>query len=327
MKKIILLTLAIIGVGVSIYLIHGYINKNTPTPEPTLPGEEGTTFSGENLLKGIRIQQIGWNGEYWLIVCENLSEGSFHLVSFDGNTFKDITPQELKNMSDIHISSISTEGKIWILKEATQCENCPRNVYRFDGKNVEMEKEEVDSESYWEVPSCNDKYCLTWDKKSKKLMKTYDDHTVDLTEEFEKKAGISATFPGLSVGPIVWNGEYWLIELSTKAGGMLVKYDGESFEFLLSKVRRFKWNEEYWLITLMDIKEGGAVKYDGESFEYISIPSSYGAGALEWNGEYWLIGTVNSPFGGSNGLVRYDGSTVVDLSKEFQNSILRENKN
>ena len=182
MKKIILLTLAIVGVGVSIYFIYGTSNETPPTPEPTLPGEKGTTFSGENLLKGIRIQQIGWNGEYWLI------------------------------------------------------------------------------------------------------------------------------------------------ELSTKAGGMLVKYDGESFEFLLSKVRRFKWNEEYWLITLMDIKEGGAVKYDGESFEYISIPSSYGAGALEWNGEYWLIGTVND-FEESKGIVRYDGSTVMGLSEEFQDSILGENEN
>ena len=157
MKKTIFLILAIIGIGVSIYFIHEKIS----------PEEERTGVISEKLLKGIRIQEIGWNGEYWLIACENLSEGSFHLISFDGDTFKDTTPQELRNMGNIQISSISTENKIWILKEAMQCENCPRNVYRFDGKNVEIKKENVDPESYWKITSCNEEYCLTWDKKSK----------------------------------------------------------------------------------------------------------------------------------------------------------------
>ncbi|MEA1993114.1 MAG: hypothetical protein U9N35_01780 [Euryarchaeota archaeon] len=325
MRKIILLTLAMIGVGVSIYLIYGYVNRTPPTPKPTLPGEEGTSISGETLLEGIRIQQIGWNGEYWLIACETLPEKYFHLVSFDDNNFKDIMPQKLKNIKEIHISSISSDGETWILKEEIVSENYPRTVYRFDGKDLEIEKETVDSESYWKNTSCNEKYCLTWNKKAEELIKTYDGRAVDLAEEFEEASGMRVTFPGLFVEPIKWNGEYWLIRYGGKPPWMLVKYDGETFEYLLSGVRSFRWNGEYWLITLMNVNNSVA-RYDGESFEYISVSSSNGTDALGWNGKYWLIGTVNSPFGGSNGLVIYDGSTVTDLSEDFQKCVL-ENEN
>ena len=307
MKKTIFLILAIIGIGVSIYFIHEKIS----------PEEERTGVTSENLLKGIRIQQIGWNGEYWLIACENLSEGSFHLISFDGDTFKDTTPQKLKNMG-ICISSISTEDGIWIFKEKRVSEDHSAIVYRFDGKDVEIKKENVDPESYWKITSCNEEYCLIWDKKSKKLIKSYNGSTIDLTAKFEEATGMRSTFPGLFVDPIKWNGEYWLLRYGGKPPWMLVKYDGESFEFLLSGVREFKWNGEYWLITLMNVGEGSIVKYNGMSFEYISLPSSNGADALGWNGEYWLIATVNSPFGGSNALVRYDGYSITDLSKKFQ---------
>ncbi|HDM22553.1 MAG TPA: hypothetical protein ENG20_02070 [Methanomicrobia archaeon] len=82
MKKMIFLMLTVIGVGVSIYFTHEKIS----------PEEEKTGVTSENLLKGIRIQQIGWNGEYWLIATVNSPfGGSNGLVRYDGYSITDLS--------------------------------------------------------------------------------------------------------------------------------------------------------------------------------------------------------------------------------------------
>jgi hypothetical protein len=48
-------------------------------------------FSSENLLKGIRIQNIGWNGEYWLVGIKNEIKKSDGLVMYDGSKIIDLS--------------------------------------------------------------------------------------------------------------------------------------------------------------------------------------------------------------------------------------------
>jgi hypothetical protein len=267
----------------------------TLTYKPILLRFDGTSFIDLAPLLDLEnkiVDQIVWNGDYWLIAY------SFHeyggLKKYDGEVFSDIS---LPGRPPTLISSMRWNGEYWLIGSSYLGFGY---LLRYDGREVR----ELTSESKLAGVSS-----ISWVKDYWLISGT--DHSG--AERLMKYDGFAFTDVSNSLpsGIYYWNGEYWLVTFDSK----LLKYDGikfidlsEEMVFGKEQVSAVAWNGEYWLIGG---EKGKLMEYDGVAFTDITHNAGLkGIEAIAWGEGYWLVG-------GPGTLKKYDGSTFTDLTPQL----------
>ena len=286
-----------IGWDGTAWLIGGSTLKivdNGFAPQPLLVKYDGSfTDVSFQLDIGDRIiDDVYWNGEYWLI------RHSFHeyggLIKYDGKTFSDI-PLPGEPLS-LRVTACGWNGEYWLIGGGYMGYGY---VLVYNGDTTT----DVSSESLMAAV-----HSLTWtgdswlifgvDPSWSDTVVQYDGHTFTEIHTMNKS----------DVMDPVWNGEY----LMFLSDGVLAKgYNNMYEEIFADQLSALAWNGDYWLI-------GGYEKiavYDGVTVKELETGFTGAVQGIAWNGEYWLIGD-------STGMLKtYDGETFEDVTDQFMDSL------
>jgi hypothetical protein len=290
-------SISTIGWDGTAWLIGGSTLKiidNGFAPQPLLVKYDGSfTDVSFQLDIGDRIiDDVYWNGEYWLI------RHSFHeyggLIKYDGKTFSDI-PLPGEPLS-LRVTACGWNGEYWLIGGGYMGYGY---VLVYNGDTTE----DVSPESLVAAV-----HSLTWvgdswlifgiDPSWSDTVVQYDGHT--FTEVH--------TIENLDVMKPVWNGEY----LMFLSDGVLVKFCDNMYEEISAdQLSALVWNGEYWLIG----GYGKTAVYDGVTVTGLEAEFTGAVQGMGWNGEYWLIGD-------STGMLKmYDGETFEDLTDQFMDAL------
>ncbi|MGD2247816.1 MAG: hypothetical protein PVF58_05370 [Candidatus Methanofastidiosia archaeon] len=255
------------------------------------------TFTDISLSLGIKgkvIDNIVWNGEYWLITYSFQEYGG--VLQYKNNEFSRIS---LSGQPSLRATTMGWNGEYWLIGS-----NFLGYGYLVQyngttitdlGLNISAVRSLVWMGDSWLVSTTTPQ----WED----LLITYDGDTV---VEVESPEGVG------SITHSAWNGEYALLVSENR----LVRFDKEHFEEIAYTGHAYglQWNGEYWLIGST---HGALTMYDGVLFTDVTEKAGFTStiSALGWNGKYWLIGDT------AGSIKMYDGVLFTDLTPQFEDSI------
>jgi len=264
-------------------------------PRPLLVRYNGTfTDMSYQLDIGDRIvDNLVWNGEYWLIT------HSFHeyggLTKYDGQHLFEV-PLSGEPLS-LRVTALDWNGEYWLIGSGYVGYGY---LLKYDGVDITDVSFVSPLSAVRSITWVGDSWLLsgTTPERVEKVM-NYDGETFT---EVEKPEIIG------TITNAVWNGDYPLVVSNSD----LIRFDGNTFDIVFSdsRISSLAWNGEYWLIG----GNGTLTTYDGTTFT--DLPVEFTSNVhLEWNGEYWLLGDTTGI------LKMYDGEEFTDLTPQFVDAL------
>lgn len=235
--------------------------------------------------ESVTVQEIGWNGAYWLIGLSvyNKSEGEPYsrLVKYDG-TFTDLW----RSSEIVNVEFIEWSGEYWLI--AGNDGRGRALIYRYDGVEfADLSQNFREARMIYSILWNGEHWLLGGDRG---VLKKYDGISF---EDLTLQAAFDVEG---SVNTIAWNGEYWLI--TSRRSPRIKAYDGKSFTDLTPALKEILehrlllfggmgWNGDYWLIQVTAINqrtnklEYRLIKYDGRFTDLTKAFSKMGPAETE----------------------------------------------
>lgn len=283
-------------------------------------GVNAPTDLSANLTGMTGVDEIGWNGSYWMVGGTGTTPTG-RLFKDNGGTFSNI----VTNTSVNSFAGIAANGSNWLVGGRKFGGGVPQVVASYDGA------------TYSDIVGFNPMSAISsiatngsvWLMGSNVGGPTYTDflYSYDGTTI----TNLSSQLGDMTyVNDIDWNGLYWLIAGSNNADpreARLFAYNGTMFSDLstqviavrnMDRIRSIATNGPVWLLGGDNSSNTRfLVKYDGTTFTDLSsnISGLNAIGSIATNGSKWLVGTHWS--GGASKVWQVVLSPVVTSPSPF----------
>ncbi len=267
-----------------------------------------------------QIGDVGWNGNYWLIV----GNGT-HLIKYDGTNFssvkglkkfiiKKLQSSNYPNINQYGISQIlwNNVSNYWLIQEYIPDYDI---LLRYNGENFSELTNRTLLPTYCigDIEGNGQYYLMTvcgsaMTEETGGLVKIFRNGSVRF---FYTSPGITSIL------------DYCDGRIIASNGTTLFFYNGKKFKKFLANdfaVITIGYNGKYWLLGGFN---GGGLNpspklaiYNEKNLSFISLPRDMRGrvNAVKWGSKYWLVGTTR-------GLFRFDGNRIEKVGDMEVNTI------